>query len=567
FDPDSHSVERRYWLAQLYRAIAFLQADVGFDEMVFQTLSQKLNEMMEGQFSIQWSGRILGCEIDNESGLTKTTIGADQRMMEHWQLGQYAIQNILLGNQVDAPVAYDAQATMQVETAAMEGGNEEWHDDDDEEAAFTESVSSSALSSFVSIQDTTTEVVESLQEVTGEKISSAVELPPPAIETLHDEGQSSIAQLEDVRVLIGQDHSNHRICWEFGHSQLANRHLLITGGSGQGKTYAIQTFLYELSRQNISSVVFDYTDGFLHGKLEPPFEQALEGKIVQHYAIAGQLPINPFKRQALHIPGLPEGMQEQSAYVASRFAAIMKHVYKFGEQQFSALYQACKEGIDHFGDEMDFSKLRDALMAMSSTYSKTVLSKMQQLFDQNLFDTKNAFDWSEITRRDGKVTVIQLTSLDREIQTVITEMLMWDAWYSLVKSGDKTRPFVVVLDEAQNLSITDGSPAQKILQEGRKYGWSAWFATQFMKGALSSDEISRLQQAAETLYFKPSAEETSSVAAMLSDSTRSATDWNETLKQMQKGHCIVKGDRIRPNNTFGAAPAVLVKVSSFEERA
>ncbi|MEF9880625.1 MAG: hypothetical protein RR975_14510, partial [Clostridia bacterium] len=106
-----------------------------------------------------------------------------------------------------------------------------------------------------------------------------------------------------------------------------------------------------------------------------------------------------------------------------------------------------------------------------------------------------------------------------------------------------------------------------ILQEGRKYGWSAWFATQFMKGALSSDEISRLQQAAETLYFKPSAEETSSVAAMLSDSTRSATDWNETLKQMQKGHCIVKGDRIRPNNTFGAAPAVLVKVSSFEERA
>ncbi|MDD3334648.1 MAG: hypothetical protein PHI98_03935 [Eubacteriales bacterium] len=278
------------------------------------------------------------------------------------------------------------------------------------------------------------------------------------------------------------------------------------------------------------------------------------------------MPINPFKRQPLNIPGLPEGMLEQSTNVASRFSAIMKHVYAFGEQQSSALYQACKEGIDHFGDQMDFEKLRQLLGGQTSTYSKTVLSKMQQLFDLNLFDTQHAFDWSKITQRDGKVTVIQLTSLDREIQTVITEMLMWDAWYSLVKYGDKSRPFVVVLDEAQNLSISDGSPAQKILQEGRKYGWSAWFATQFMKGALSSDEISRLQQAAETLNFKPSAEEIGSVASMLSDSNTSASEWTEIIKQMQKGHCIVKGDRIRPNNTFGAAPAVLVKVSSFEER-
>ena len=145
-------------------------------------------------------------------------------------------------------------------------------------------------------------------------------------------------------------------------------------------------------------------------------------------------------------------------------------------------------------------------------------------------------------------------------------MLMWDAWYSLVKCGDKSRPFVVVLDEAQNLSIVDGSPAQKILQEGRKYGWSAWFATQFMKGALSSDEISRLQQAAETLYFKPSSEEVPSVAQMLGDSSIPASVWVETLKKMQKGHCIVKGDRIVANRSFGAAPATLVKVSSFEER-
>ena len=564
FDPNSTSVERRYWLAQLYRAIAFLQADVDFDDVAFTTLSQKLNEMIEGNFSISWNARILGCEIDSQSALTKTALSGSRREIAYWQVGQYAFQNILLGNQIDAPTVFDTQATMQEEATAVPAI---YMDPMDEEDAPLEPLSEATPSA---VEPTSTplpiDTPQTELPVSPEPEASSQEAQI-VIPNEPDEGQTQpVANLEDIRILIGQDRSNHRIFWEFGHNQLANRHLLITGGSGQGKTYAIQTFLFELARQNISSVVFDYTDGFLPGKLELPFEQALKGKIVQHYAIAGQLPINPFKRQPLNIPGLPEGMQEQPSYVASRFSAIMKHVYKFGEQQSSALYQACKEGIDHFGDQMDFHKLREALTAMSTPYAKTVLSKMQQLFDQDLFDTHSAFDWSEITQRDGKVTVIQLTTLDREIQTVITEMLMWDAWYSLVKTGDKTHPFVVVLDEAQNLSISDGSPAQKILQEGRKYGWSAWFATQFMKGALASDEISRLQQAAETLYFKPSAEETASVASMLSDSNRSAADWSETLKQMQKGHCIVKGDRIRPNNTFGAAPAVLVKVSSFEDR-
>ena len=584
FDPNSGSIERRYWLAQLYRAIAFLQADTDFDDAVFNSLNEKLNEMIEGHFTISWAGRILGCEIDSNSTLTTSPLYADDLTIDHWQVGQLAMQNILLGKPMDSAVQYDGNATSQEEETIDDAAEAT-----EEEITAEDEIDPSVINPGEGFEPVSDSPAIPENEIPAEEVPAQAnpvhedhplsELEPSAVittassqeivdgESEHQVNPEPVAKnLEDIRVLIGQDRSKHNICWEFGHKQLANRHLLITGGSGQGKTYAIQTFLYELARQNISSVVFDYTDGFLPGKLEPPFESALEGKIVQHYAIAGQLPINPFKRQPLNIPGLPEGMLEQSTNVASRFSAIMKHVYSFGEQQSSALYQACKEGIDHFGDQMDFEKLRQLLSGQSSTYSKTVLSKMQQLFDLNLFDTHNAFDWSKITERDGKVTVIQLTSLDREIQTVITEMLMWDAWYSLVKSGDKTRPFVVVLDEAQNLSINDGSPAQKILQEGRKYGWSAWFATQFMKGALSSDEISRLQQAAETLYFKPSAEETSSVASMIADSNTSASEWNEILKQMQKGHCIVKGDRIRPNNTFGAAPAALVKVSSFEER-
>ena len=53
-------------------------------------------------------------------------------------------------------------------------------------------------------------------------------------------------ELESTRVLIGKDKRNEEVYWEFGNEKLANRHLLITGTSGQGKTYSIQTMLYEL---------------------------------------------------------------------------------------------------------------------------------------------------------------------------------------------------------------------------------------------------------------------------------------------------------------------------------
>ena len=341
--------------------------------------------------------------------------------------------------------------------------------------------------------------------------------------------------------------------------------MLITGSSGQGKTYCIQALLLELSRQNVSSVIFDYTDGFLPSKLELEFKNELEGKIEQHVAIINKIPVNPFMLQEIEIEGVGR-FNEKTSDVAGRIAAILTHVYEFGDQQFSAIYNACKEGLDKYKTKMDFGKLK--LMLEESTYpeAKKVLSKMAQFFDNDLFDTNSSFNWKTVTKRDGKVTVIQLTNLDKHLQTIVTEITLWDAWYSLVKYGDKNNPFVVVLDEAQNLSFKSNSPAEKILREGRKYGWSAWFATQFLKGALDSGEISNLQQAAERLYFKPSGEEMQYIANQIADEKSDVADWLNTLKNMQKGQCIVQGDRIKKTGQFGAAKATLVNVTTLEER-
>ena len=151
----------------------------------------------------------------------------------------------------------------------------------------------------------------------------------------------------------------------------------------------------------------------------------------------------------------------------------------------------------------------------------------------------------------------------QEMKVIITEMMLWDAWYYTKKYGTKDKPFVVVLDEAQNLSHAMKSPSAAILTEGRKFGWSAWFATQSL-GVLKSDEVVRLLQASFKLYFKPTDNEMVKIAKQLD--VTGEVDWLPEVQKLKKGQCIAVGDKMKPNGTVGPAAPVLTSVTSFEER-
>jgi len=574
FSPNSKSIERRYWYAQLYRALAFTRTDSG--------TSKLLDAIIDGEFDIDWSGEIYGFWFDSDENQdTMYTDYIDLQDVIVHNICQKTIQRVLLKKSPSEEVEFIR------EIGALEQEDEPANDElDTIDDDFSEKIyedNSITMSGTQEDRNTSIILPELLKE--GKKSVAAPEIPkleeaiqPEVLvesstkteltsETTDFDKTDFIEKtpLENVRLLIGKEKRGTDVFWEFGHPKLSNRHLLITGTSGQGKTYCIQTLLLELARQGISSVIFDYTDGFLPNKLEPEFQEALGEKIEQKVAVVNRIPVNPFVLQSVEIPSIGS-IPENASAVAGRISDILAHVYGFGDQQRAAIYKACKEGIDRYGVQMSFARLQELLEESKIKEAKTVSSKMTQFFDNDLFDTSNSFDWKDILNNDGKVTVIQLTNLDRTLQTIITEITLWDAWYSLTKFGNKDTPFVVVLDEAQNLSFKSGSPAEKILREGRKYGWSAWFATQFLKGALDSGEISNLQQAAERLYFKPSGEEMNYIAGQIASERTEIQDWYNRLKNMQKGQCIVQGDRIKPNGEFGSIQPALVNVTSFGER-
>ena len=214
--------------------------------------------------------------------------------------------------------------------------------------------------------------------------------------------QSSKPLLSDVRFLIGEDlRTKEKYYWEFGNKSLNNRHLLINGNSGCGKTYCIQTLLMEMVRAGISGVVFDYTSGFTPDKLDPLFLQELGEKVRQRVVYLDKIPVNPFARQIVKIGGT-EGL-EKDVSVATRIANVFATVYGFGGQQKSALYKAIKNGFQHHGDGMSFAYLEDELNDVNAKQAETVLSKIQPFLDLEPFAEDEAFSWGSIRDSDGIV--------------------------------------------------------------------------------------------------------------------------------------------------------------------
>ncbi|MFK4997006.1 ATP-binding protein [Bacillus sp. N9] len=187
---------------------------------------------------------------------------------------------------------------------------------------------------------------------------------------------------------------------------------------------------------------------------------------------------------------------------------------------------------------MDLEKLRDLLEEDGSNYAKTAFSQIRQLIDRNPFSNENTLNWKDVVESDGEIFIIQLTGFPREVQLIITEFILWDLWNYSVKYGNKDKPMPVVMDEAQNLDHTEKSPSARILTEGRKFGWSAWYATQFLRSQLEADELARLQNSSVKVYFSPPEQELSNIASSFTKDNQEKKIWENKLATLKRDNVL-----------------------------
>lgn len=248
---------------------------------------------------------------------------------------------------------------------------------------------------------------------------------------------------------------------------------------------------------------------------------------------------------------------------AGRVKEVFASVYRtFGAQQQMVLYRAIKNGLENHGNQMTMSLLQEELMNLegaSQSVVNSILSRLIQFIDLDPFDYSTEQNWEDYFQKDGQVTIIQLDGYAQiEIKKLLTEFILWDLWYyRLSKTEDS--PISVVLDGAQNLSFSEGSPANLILREGRKFGWSAWFATQtFMN--FTAEELPALQGAATKVYFNPAESEVTRISRNLGG------DFQETLRKLVKGQCMISGQFMEKNGLLSESKQYVVNVPPMNER-
>jgi DNA phosphorothioation-dependent restriction protein DptH len=358
--------------------------------------------------------------------------------------------------------------------------------------------------------------------------------------------------------------------WEFGHPDLPNRHILVFGASGTGKTYLIQALMCELARLGRNTLVVDYTSGFTNSQLEEIVMTRL--KPTQHLIKVKPLEVNPFRKQINYIDDMP--IEEDPATIAGRVSGVFDEVYQLGDQQRSALYNAIRNGVVAKGEHFDLNDMIDELEGIraeggpSASAAASVISKIQPFVDTNPFGRERHGSWERLFKDpESRVHIIQLAGFMKNASRLITEFSLIDLYWYYRSHGNQWNPKIIVLDEIQNLNHKLESPIGQFLTEGRKFGISLILATQTLSN-LEKDERDRLFQASHKIFFRPADTEIKAFAQILADSTGlKVEDWVEKLSTLKRGECYSLGyaynehtDSLEVNTHFR------IRVKPLEER-
>jgi len=590
--------DQRYWWLQLHRLVTS-KAEIEINQQA-QVLSA-LERLAEGDYAIDWGASVFAFWNDDNSDGTKRVGTWKPIESKDLTADIYAI-----GSEFVRKLAVDGSSSSLTwaewyERAREASGNVcdnlddiEFppSDDDDEDMPQWDEQQdreeSDAEPDGVELPDTH-EIEPAIPEPIPEPVVTApvptldvVPLPPTAhvapVDVITDAEVTPVVvtarQIPD-RILLGKTVNGTKpVYWEFGHPELANRHMLIFGTSGMGKTYAIQCVLSELGCAGQNSLIIDYTDGFISSKLEKATVACLKPE--QHYIQKKPLPISPFKAQVSEEAGMT--FSDPPISIAKRVAAIFKSVYELGNQQFPVLIDAINEGVEHSGDAFTMAKLLEVLQTYidddihATGTVRTTISKLKPFIQSNPFaDDKNGIGWAELfSDATARCHVFQFFRVDRHSARALIEFVLWDLYAFVSSFGNKHLPRVVVLDEVQNLDLGPDAPVAKYLTEGRKHGLALITATQTVKGVggVNDARVSRFFQAEHKLFFKPTENEMREHAQLLHNaiSNVSVQDWASRLASLQIGECWSLGRSLNETTGRLVFQAQRIRITPLEER-
>ncbi|MDE6214805.1 MAG: DUF853 family protein [Lachnospiraceae bacterium] len=303
----------------------------------------------------------------------------------------------------------------------------------------------------------------------------------------------------------------------------SNRHILITGGSGTGKSTALKQMEIQMSREGKRIIVLN-----VNGTHEDVLNIERKFHVVRVKDEGVPFPL-------LECLSFPNGMKEDPVDVSEAVVEVFSQADRMGYRQKYLLRVACERAIasrENYSDDMHC--LLYAINSLEDDAGEVFLEKYGVLLKRVKFGTE-ADLWS-----DDKVTILDFSGYPQRTQILIAQLALSVLWRQHRVSGQQEQEETwVVVDEFQNFSLKEDSVLTQILREGRKFKLSLILATQTLAG-FDVKQRAVLQQPATKLYFKPVETDLRKIANIFPD--MDIKEASNILRNLRIGECLVSGE-------------------------
>lgn len=298
--------------------------------------------------------------------------------------------------------------------------------------------------------------------------------------------------------------SERQLYWDFDDEKSMNRHMLITGKSGAGKSFLLQKLIRQAAANQMTTIVF-------HNQGELPDVQ--DRRVID---VAKDKPSIGFT-------------SEQDFYDAQKIAALLKQALRLRDTQANTIRQCYAEYLKRTGPHSlfdFFGKFKKIATDLELNNYSSVQARLSEILDSKAFSAE-PIRWGEY---EGKTLILDFCGCSdyTDLFQMQAELLLRDLYY--YKKHSPSSPLIVIVDEFQRMKTDDNSALALILREGRKYGWSLWLASQLAASGKSAQLKKLSDQASLQLYFTQGAKGNREIGNMLGTT---AGKKNQIFKDLQ----------------------------------
>lgn len=295
-----------------------------------------------------------------------------------------------------------------------------------------------------------------------------------------------------------------------------NPHLAILGRSGAGKSYFLKGLIEQAAQQGALCLILDYSADFR--RYWPPDDTPF-----QYIGVTDpSFTINPLAASAVR--------GELAA--AQQLLSSVQSVFRMGSRATVALQRAAINYMRQASQPTLSGLLH--YVRESEEKGAGINAAMEPLELLATLVNCGSEPISIDLNQSGIIALGFDQVVAQKLRALLVELVLrtvWDHWIT----RDHDHPLILVLDECQNLSWSEGSMAERILREGRKFGIGGWFASQWIS---SKTAIAALGQAALRANFRPEDANIPALAKQLAQTEGTSAQWQALLRKLKVGQFL-----------------------------